>query len=99
MKMRIAALALGAALISTAALAADMPAKAQACIGCHGADGNSTSPIFPKLAGQHAQYLENALKAYRDGFRRNDMMNRFAKGLTDEDIKAIAQYFSSQKAK
>lgn len=78
---------------------AQMPAKAQACISCHGADGNSTSPIFPKLAGQHAQYLENTLKAYRDGFRRNDMMNRFAKGLTDEDIKQIAQYFASQKAK
>ena len=79
--------------------AADMPAKARACIGCHGADGNSTAPVFPKLAGQHAQYLENALKAYRDGFRRNDMMNRFAKNLTDEDIKAIARYFSSQKAR
>ncbi len=85
--------------LSGAVHAAEMPAKAQACIGCHGADGNSTSPIFPKLAGQHAAYLENALKAYRDGFRRNDMMNRFAKGLTDQDIKEIAQYFASQKAK
>lgn len=90
--------ALLAALPFTAQ-AADMPAKAQACIGCHGADGNSVSPIFPKLAGQHAQYLENALKAYRDGFRRNDMMNRFAKGLSDEDIKGIAEYYASQKAK
>ncbi len=95
---KLATLALLAAL-PLAAQAADMPAKARACIGCHGADGNSVSPIFPKLAGQHAQYLENALKAYRDGFRHNDIMNRFAKGLTDEDIKAIAQYFSSQKAK
>jgi len=96
---KTAALILALSALSTGALAADMPAKAQACIGCHGADGNSTSPIFPKLAGQHAAYLENALKAYRDGFRRNDMMNRFAKGLTDQDIKEIAQYFASQKAK
>lgn len=95
---KLATLALLATL-PLAAQAAEMPATAKACIGCHGVDGNSVSPVFPKLAGQHAQYLENALKAYRDGFRRNDMMNRFAKGLTDEDIKAIAQYFASQKAK
>lgn len=87
------------AALPFAGQAADMPPKAKACIGCHGADGNSVSPVFPKLAGQHTQYLENALKAYRDGFRHNDMMNRFAAGLTDEEIKAIAQYFSSQKAK
>ncbi len=94
---KIAALTLLAAL--PLAAQAEIPAKAQACIGCHGADGNSTSPIFPKLAGQHAAYLENALKAYRDGFRRNDMMNRFAKGLTDEDIREIAAYFAAQKQK
>ncbi len=90
---------LAISFIASGVAHAQMPAKVQACIGCHGQDGNSTSPIFPKLAGQHAQYLENALKAYRDGFRRNDMMSRFAKGLTDEEIKQIAQYYASQKAK
>lgn len=93
----LAALLTGSALSSSAL--AEMPAAAKACVGCHGADGNSLSPAFPKLAGQHAQYLETALKAYRDGTRHNDMMNRFAKNLKDEDIKAIAAYFSSQKPK
>lgn len=84
---------------SSMAAEAEMPAKANTCAGCHGKDGNSLSPIFPKLAGQHAQYLEVQLKNFRDGFRKNATMQPFAKGLTDQEIKELAAYFAEQTAK
>lgn len=84
---------------SQGAYATDMPAKANTCVGCHGAGGNSMVPNFPKLAGQHAQYLEKALKDFRDGFRKDATMQTFAKGLSDKDIKELAAYYASQTAK
>lgn len=75
------------------------PAKANTCVGCHGADGNSIVATFPKIAGQHAQYLEKALKDYRDGFRKDPTMAAFAKGLNDQEIKDLAEYYSQQVAK
>ena len=75
------------------------PAKANTCIGCHGADGNSMVPNFPKLAGQHAAYLEKALKDYRDGFRKDASMATFARGLTDQEIKDLAAFYASQTQK
>ncbi len=77
-------------------LAADKPAKAQTCVGCHGPNGNSLVPTYPKLAGQHAAYLEQSLKDFRDGHRKNATMEPFAKGLTDEEIKALAEYYAAQ---
>jgi len=85
-------------LSAPAAYAADMPAKANTCVGCHGAGGNSMVPTFPKLAGQHAAYIEKSLKDFRDGFRKNATMAPFAKGLSDQDIKDLAAYYSAQKA-
>lgn len=89
--------AAGALLISTGAWA-QAPAKANTCVGCHGADGNSMVGTFPKLAGQHAQYLEKSLKDYRDGFRKDPTMSAFAKGLSDEEIKDLAEFYSKQTA-
>lgn len=86
-------------LIGGAAMAAEMPAKANTCVGCHGADGNSLVPNFPKIAGQHASYIEKSLKDYRDGFRHDATMKAFAKGLTDEEIKSLADYYAAQQAK
>lgn len=77
-------------------------AKSAMCAACHMADGNSVSPIYPKLAGQHAPYLESAIKAYRDGKRQGGnaaMMTPMAKALSDADIANLAAYFSQQKAK
>ncbi|KUJ72724.1 cytochrome c [Thiomicrospira sp. WB1] len=81
---------------SPMATAADKPAKAQTCVGCHGPNGNSLVPTYPKLAGQHAAYLEKSLKDFRDGHRKNATMEPFAKGLTDEEIKALADYYAAQ---
>lgn len=70
--------------------------KSQMCQSCHGVDGNSTSPQFPRLAGQHQSYLEKALDDYRSGARKNAIMNGMAAGLKDADIRDITAYFSSQ---
>ena len=72
------------------------PAAAQTCVACHGADGVGITPDYPTLAGQHADYIEQALLSYRKGARQNAVMNPMAAPLKDEDIHALAQYFSQQ---
>jgi len=70
--------------------------KVPACIACHGPDGRGNAAAkFPAIGGQHAQYIETQLKAYRDGSRRGDinqMMRNIAAGLSDDEIKAVASY-------
>jgi cytochrome c553 len=77
------------------------PPAAAACAACHGANGlGVAAPLDPKppiLAGQHVDYLEQALTAYRNGRRKNVVMGGMAQLLpTEEDIKTVAQYFASQ---
>jgi cytochrome c553 len=92
MKKAMLTMAVVALMGSNVAVAA--PAKAMMCAACHGADGKATNPVYPSLAGQHAEYLESALKMYRDGQRNDPMMSGMAKGLSDADIKEIAQYYA-----
>jgi cytochrome c553 len=72
--------------------------KAAVCAACHGADGFSVLPDYPNLAGQKEKYLENAIKAYRDGTRKQAVMSPMASGLSDADILDLAAYFSSLPA-
>lgn len=72
------------------------PASAEACAACHGQDGVGTLPENPTLAGQHADYLAQALNDYRLGKRQNAVMGPFATTLTRQDIEALADYFSKQ---
>lgn len=97
-KLLVAALTTGV-LMSASVHAIEEPAKAKTCVGCHGADGNSMVPNFPKLAGQHASYLEKQLKDFRDGFRKDATMAPFAKGLSDQEIKDLAAFYAAQTAK
>ena len=71
--------------------------KIATCAACHGDRGISAMGMYPNLAGQHRSYLVHSLESYRDGTRKNPIMAGFAAALTDEDIQAIALYFSSQK--
>ena len=72
--------------------------KSQTCQACHGKDGNqAVTPDTPMLGGQHAAYLEYALKQYRSGERRNAQMNGFASGLSDQDIADLAAWYGSQE--
>lgn len=72
--------------------------KASACVACHGEGGHSKNPNFPKLAGQYADYLLNALKQYKSGARQNAIMNGQASNLSVTDMKNLAAYFSSQES-
>lgn len=74
---------------------------AHSCAGCHGLTGISPVESNPNLAGQKQGYLEYALKAYRSGDRKGGMamiMYPNARGLSDDEIQALALYFSSQKS-
>ncbi len=71
--------------------------KSAPCAACHGADGNSTDPNFPLLAGQHADYLVKALEDYKTGERKNAIMAGFAAGLSKKDRQDLAAYYASQK--
>lgn len=70
--------------------------KAAACAACHGADGNSVNPVWPKIAGQNAKYLGLSLKAYRSGDRKNALMLGQAANLSDDDILNIAAHYTKQ---
>jgi cytochrome c553 len=72
------------------------PGAAMTCIACHGTDGVGLTADYPTLAGQHEDYIEQALKAYRKGTRQNAVMNGMAASLKDEDIRALAEYFAAQ---
>ena len=92
-------LLLAAALLAAGpAIAADTPApeKAAVCTACHGADGKAVQPIYPHLAGQYASYLEQALREYRAGTRKNPIMGAQAATLTDADIEQLAAYYAAQ---
>ena len=101
-------LLLVAALVSCAALAT--PASAQgadpnlgrnlaaACANCHGTRGVSQQGM-PSLAGQQSTYLAQQMKDFKAGVRPATIMHQLAKGYTDEQIEALAVYFSAQKTK
>src|SRR5699024_7613580 len=73
--------------------------KAASCAACHGADGNSASPQFPKLAGQSAAYLVHELKDFKSGKRQSAIMQGMAASLSEQDMKDVAAWYSSQTIK
>jgi len=98
-KLLMAAIA-ATALLGAPAFAGDAAAgktKSKTCAACHGPDGNSGSPAFPKIAGQHYDYLVKALKRYKSGERKNAIMSPQAANLSRRDIEDLAAYFSQQK--
>jgi cytochrome c553 len=68
----------------------------EVCQACHGLDGNSQTPDYPKLAGQYPDYLAKALRDYKAGTRKNPIMAGFAGALTAKDIDNLAAYYASQ---
>lgn len=72
-------------------------AKTATCAACHGINGHSVNPLFPNLAGQHALYLSNALRAYKSGARSSSiMLTMMTAALSDQDIEDIAAYYAAQ---
>jgi cytochrome c553 len=94
-----ATLAAGAAaLTAVGAMAGDAKAgrqKALQCQTCHGLDGMAKLPEAPNLAGQNEAYLVKALKDFRGGARKNDMMSLVVANLKDADIADLAAYYAA----
>ena len=89
-------------LMSTHVLAGDAE-KGQTlsatCAACHGMDGNSVNPIWPSLAGQHEAFLIRQITLFKNGERENALMAPMVSALSEQDIKDLATYFSSQEIK
>jgi cytochrome c553 len=92
---------LACAGVAANAWAAGDPARGQqkaqqVCQACHGSDGNSTDPQYPRLAGQYPDYMIKALKDYKSGARTNAIMAGFAGTLSDQERADLAAYYASQ---
>ena len=72
---------------------------AAVCAGCHGADGNSGAPAYPKLAQQHPEYLIKQLQEFKSDKRVNPIMKGFSSMVSDEDMKNVAYWVAAKKAK
>ncbi|WMS86763.1 c-type cytochrome [Pleionea litopenaei] len=100
--MRVLSYAIAAVFVTAplALPAAEAPAKEAVCKACHGEGGKKPlMGAYPKLAGQNKEYLVSSLKAYRDGQRQGGqsaVMTGQAKMLSDDDINALAEYYSKQ---
>lgn len=104
--MRARSIAALFALFATASVLADEQAapqgdaeagaaKAAVCGACHGLDGNSVDPQYPKLAGQHAAYTARHLQLLKDGTRENAIMAAFAMPLSEQDMLDLGAHFAS----
>ena len=88
----IAAVAIAAAVVASA----EPPPGAAACSGCHPASPRVTSPV-PRIAGIDRVAIVRAMQDFRSGQRAATVMDRIAKGFTDDEIQAIAAWFATQK--
>jgi len=92
-------LALAVLVASPSALAESRPDAVETCLGCHGIKGyKNVYPTYhvPKLGGQHAQYITDALRAYANGDRPHGTMHANAATLSEDEIQAIAAWFEEQ---
>lgn len=99
LRRHLAAL-LSATALLPAAQAADLTRAVEIvegkCFICHGTEGESSSPVFPRLAGQHATYVARQLADYKSGKRKNDTMQAMVSDLNAEDFRVLGMYFESK---
>src|SRR5688572_29165050 len=89
--------ALAIAIATPACAFASPPPGAASCLGCHAAKG-ADSTVIP-LSSLKAEQIETAMQAFRTGSRASTVMDRIAKGFTDEEVRAIAQWYARDNAK
>jgi sulfide dehydrogenase cytochrome subunit len=85
-----------AVLMSGAAFAAEAPPGASSCSGCHATNASAGTPV-PPLQGRSAGEIAEATMEYKTGKRQGTIMDRIAKGFSDEEVKAIAAWYAAQK--
>lgn len=99
-KQKLQGLLIAGSVALVAPAFAETPSAAMlgnTCAGCHGTNGNSHGPATPTIAGISSEYFIDAMNAYKNGERPSTIMTRIAKGYTEEEIKAMAGFFSKQK--
>src|SRR4051812_46567155 len=92
-------LLLGLAAVASPAAAqapAGVPAKAAPCVACHGDEGRSTTADVPSLAGQPKQFITTQLVMFREGNRKNEVMNAMAAPLSNAEISELGSYFTTR---
>ena len=95
--VKLVAAAIGFVSIAAAVVAsAEPPPGAAACTGCHPSSTRVTSPV-PRLAGLDRTAIIRALQDFRSGQRAGTVMDRIAKGFTDEEIQAVAAWYATQR--
>ena len=97
-KLLVIAAALAVGAVAHAGDPAAGKEKAKVCAACHGENGVSQAPDFPKLAGQYNDYLVRAMNDYKTGARKNPIMAGQVANLKKEDIADLSAYFASQQA-
>lgn len=97
MRNTLSSLTLVAGILTTPPLfaAASSEILGEACAGCHGTNGLSLSPM-PRIAGMNKEYLVKTMKNYQAGERTSTIMERLAKGYTEEEFAAIGEFFASK---
>ena len=99
--MRKTILVIFLGMLASLSQAADVELGKQAaksrCAACHGVTGQSTNPMYPNLAGQHASYLSKQMRDFQSGKRQDPVMNAMLKGVSEATIDDLAAYFSAQK--
>lgn len=98
MKYKICLIALSFVASSMVVAQSDIElgkSKSMPCAACHGLDGNSVNPQWPKIAGQSAQYIIKQLRHFKNNERINPLMNPQAAALSDDDMKHLAAYYES----
>ncbi len=83
--------------LQTGEVVGTAPESAATCVACHGAGGQSIAFTFPHLAGQHADYMVQALKDYKSGARTNAVMAPNAMNLSEKDMQELAAFYAKQK--
>ena len=103
-KMGSRCLAALAMVLCSSAFAADKFDLARAeeivsgrCFLCHGLEGESASPVFPRLAGQHSEYIARQLSDFKSGKRKSDTMKPQAEDLNPAEMKALGVFFENKK--
>lgn len=91
------ALAVSAGSVQAAGSAVAGKAKSAVCASCHGPDGNSAAPNFPKLAGMDGDYIAKQLADFKSGARKDPMMAGFSAALSKKDMQDLGAFYATQK--
>lgn len=106
--LKASALSLFLGCVSLSAIAADPPAVDLAraeeihlgrCFMCHGAEGESSTPLYPRLAGQHYQYVAKQLGDFKSGRRESDTMSSMVQDLSEDEMIALGVFFEKKPTK